>query len=185
VPRSASARARCPQSHAGRLQSSESREIDGTGSCPSCCSMTSLVERRAMTADLLQPVSLSCAQFGRTVLQQDQAVSSGSRRATTNSPPTSYLAFIQLASIRLWRPRHSGVPDSSMGLERLRSHSTSIPSIRTCLGPSNTLPRQGSFSTKPRRFTVATESIDNYSTVTDFARFLGRSTVTLRITPAW
>jgi hypothetical protein len=51
-------------------------------------------ETKSQRPDLLQPVSPSGSQFARTVLQQDQTL-----------PPDChalYLAFVELASIRLW-----------------------------------------------------------------------------------
>jgi hypothetical protein len=57
-------------------------------------------EMQSQRADLLQPVSLSGPQFGRTVLQQDQALSGVATRY--DKLAANYLAFVQLASIRLW-----------------------------------------------------------------------------------
>ena len=51
------------------------------------------------SADLLQPPPLSRAQFGRAALQQDHAVSAVAIRS--DKLTTNYLAFIQLASVRL------------------------------------------------------------------------------------
>jgi hypothetical protein len=45
-------------------------------------------------SSLLQPASLPCSEFGRTVLQQDQAVSAVATRYDKLS--ANYLAFIQL-----------------------------------------------------------------------------------------
>jgi transposase len=55
---------------------------------------------QSQRADLLQPVSLSCSQCDRAVLQQDQTVSEVATRY--DKLAANYLAFVQLASIRLW-----------------------------------------------------------------------------------
>jgi transposase len=57
-------------------------------------------ETKSQRPDLLQPVSVSRAQFDRTVLQQDQAM----RRAATryDKLAANYLAFVKVASIRIW-----------------------------------------------------------------------------------
>jgi len=59
-------------------------------------------------ADLLQPVSLSSPQFGRTVLQQNQHC----RRIATRYDKlvANYLAFVQVAPIRLWLRVNESAP---------------------------------------------------------------------------
>jgi transposase len=58
-------------------------------------------EKQPQRSDLLQPLSLSCSQPGRAVLQQDQTMSSGGD-ARYDRLAADYFAFVQLASIRLW-----------------------------------------------------------------------------------
>ena len=56
-------------------------------------------KKQPQRSDRLQPLSLPRSQPGRAVLQQDQTMSSATRydRLAAN-----YLAFVQLASMRLW-----------------------------------------------------------------------------------
>jgi transposase len=61
---------------------------------------------QSQRANLLQPVSLSCPEFGRAILQQDQTVSPG----RYDKLAANYLAFIQLASIRLWLRVNESTP---------------------------------------------------------------------------
>src|SRR4051812_7174407 len=58
-------------------------------------------ETKPQKPDLLQPVSLSRPQSDRTVLQQDQAMSACCR-ARYDKLAANYLAFVKLASIRIW-----------------------------------------------------------------------------------
>jgi hypothetical protein len=57
-------------------------------------------QKQSHRSDLLQPLSLPRSQPGRAVLQQDQTC----RRVATRYDrlAANYLAFVQLASIRLW-----------------------------------------------------------------------------------
>lgn len=58
--------------------------------------------------NLLQPVSVSRAQPDRTVLQQDQAMSA--RRDRDMTIAANYLAFVKLASIRIWLRANESTP---------------------------------------------------------------------------
>jgi len=64
--------------------------------------------KRNRRPDLLQPVSVSYAKSRRTVLQQDQQC----RRVATRYDKLSanYLAFIKLASIRIWLRANESTP---------------------------------------------------------------------------
>ena len=57
-------------------------------------------EAQSQGPDLLQPLPLSGPQFGRAVLQQDQALSTGGD--PYDKLAVNYLAFVKLACIRLW-----------------------------------------------------------------------------------
>ena len=57
-------------------------------------------EGQPQRSDLLQPLSLPRSQPGRAVLQLHQTMSSGATRYDRLA--ANYLAFVQLASIRLW-----------------------------------------------------------------------------------
>jgi hypothetical protein len=57
---------------------------------------------------LLQPVSVPRAQLDRTVLQQDQAMSPC--RDPIDKLAANYLAFIKLASIRIWLRANESAP---------------------------------------------------------------------------
>ena len=65
-------------------------------------------EMQSQRAHLLQPAPLSCAQLGRTFLQEDQTVSAG--RDALRQLAANYLAFIQLASVRLWLRVNESTP---------------------------------------------------------------------------
>jgi transposase len=63
---------------------------------------------QSQRAHSLQSVSLSSQQFGSEVLQQDQALP---RVATQyDKLAANYLAFVQLASIRLWLRANESTP---------------------------------------------------------------------------
>src|SRR5450755_1532073 len=59
-------------------------------------------ETQSQRPDLVQPESVSCAELDRTLLQQDQGMSGVATRY--DKLAANYLAFIQLASIRIWLP---------------------------------------------------------------------------------
>src|SRR5258708_32912892 len=71
--------------------------------------------KRTRRPDLLQPVSVSYAKSRRTVLQQDQQC----RRVATRYDKLSanYLAFIKLASIRIWLRANESTPQLENALE--------------------------------------------------------------------
>jgi transposase len=67
-----------------------------------------IYRKRRSDPNLLQPLSLPCPQPGRAFLQSDQAMSSGGdalRKVAAN-----YLAFVQVASIRLWLRVNESAP---------------------------------------------------------------------------
>jgi hypothetical protein len=72
----------------------------GSGSSPARKARGHSAETQSQRSDLLQPLSLSRAQLDRTVLQPDQAMSVC--RNPIHKLAANYLAFIKLASIRIW-----------------------------------------------------------------------------------
>ncbi len=76
-------------------------DADWIGSLPASRARGPTSRRNAIPKpDQLQPLPASRAQSRRTVLQQDQAVSA--RRYPNDKLPANYLAFVKLASIRIW-----------------------------------------------------------------------------------
>jgi transposase len=75
--------------------------------CPTSMGKYS-AETKSQRPDLLQPVSVSRAQLDRTVLQQDQAVSAC--RDRYDKLAANYLAFIKIASIRIWLRANESTP---------------------------------------------------------------------------
>src|ERR1700730_12394303 len=71
-------------------------------------------KKQSQRSDLLQPLSLPRPQPSRTVLQSDQAMSSV---RDYEKLAAIYLAFVQLASIRLWL---AAVNESTPGSELQR-----------------------------------------------------------------
>jgi hypothetical protein len=67
-------------------------------------------ETKPQRSDLLQALSLSHTQRDRTVLQQDQEC----RRVATryDKLAANYLAFVKLASIRIWLRANESTPSS-------------------------------------------------------------------------
>jgi hypothetical protein len=65
-------------------------------------------EAKSQRPDLLQHVSVSRAQPDRTVLQQDQAMPA--RRDPIRQIAANYLAFVKLASIRIWLRANESTP---------------------------------------------------------------------------
>jgi len=65
-------------------------------------------ETKSQKSDLLQPVFVSGAKRDRTVLQQDQAVSAC--RDPIRQTRGQLLAFVKLASIRIWLRANEAVP---------------------------------------------------------------------------
>jgi len=65
-------------------------------------------ETKSQRPDLLQPVSVSRAELDRTVLQQIKQC----RRVATryDKLEANYLAFVKLASIRIWLRANESTP---------------------------------------------------------------------------